>query len=54
MTLPRCSFVQEVSRRVGEAGGLENDASCIARNERMRGHAQADVDAFYRIMLGPF
>jgi 2-polyprenyl-6-methoxyphenol hydroxylase-like FAD-dependent oxidoreductase len=25
---PRCSFVQEVSRRVGEAGGLENDASC--------------------------
>ena len=51
---PRCSFVQDVSRKVGEAGGLENDASCIARNQRMREGAQADVDGFYRIMLGEF
>ncbi len=51
---PRCSFVQDVSRKVGEAGGLENDASCIVRNQSMRENAQADVDRFYRMMLADF
>lgn len=50
---PRCAFVQDVSRKVGEAGGLENDASCQVRNERMKAGAQADVDRFYGQMLGP-
>ncbi len=45
---PKCQFVQEVSRRVGEAGGLESEATCAARNERMRAQAQADVNSFYR------
>lgn len=45
---PKCQFVQEVSRRVGEAGGLESEATCAARNDRMRAQAQADVDSFYR------
>ncbi|MCZ4316941.1 FAD-dependent oxidoreductase [Comamonadaceae bacterium G21597-S1] len=45
---PKCAFVQEASRRVGEAGGTESADSCVARNERMRAHAQADVDTFYR------
>jgi 2-polyprenyl-6-methoxyphenol hydroxylase-like FAD-dependent oxidoreductase len=44
---PKCQFVQDVSRRVGEAGGLESEATCAARNERMRDQAQADVDSFY-------
>ncbi|NYE23093.1 FAD-dependent oxidoreductase [Pigmentiphaga litoralis] len=51
---PRCAFVQDVSRKVGEAGGLENDASCLVRNARMKAGAQADVDRFYAQMLGPF
>lgn len=45
---PKCQFVQDVSRSVGEAGGLENADTCIARNVRMREQAQADVDNFYR------
>ncbi len=45
---PKCAFVQEASRRVGEAGGTESAGSCAARNERMRAQAQADVDTFYR------
>lgn len=45
---PKCAFVQEASRRVGEAGGLENASTCAARNDRMRAHAQTDVDTFYR------
>jgi 2-polyprenyl-6-methoxyphenol hydroxylase-like FAD-dependent oxidoreductase len=44
---PKCSFVQDVSRRVGEAGGLERADTCAARDARMREHAQADVDGFY-------
>jgi 2-polyprenyl-6-methoxyphenol hydroxylase-like FAD-dependent oxidoreductase len=44
----KCSFVQEASRRVGEAGGAESASSCAARNARMREQAQADVDTFYR------
>lgn len=45
---PKCQFVQDVSRRVGEAGGMENADTCVARNARMRERAQADVDDFYR------
>lgn len=45
---PKCAFVQQASRRVGEAGGLESASTCVARNARMREHAQADVDSFYR------
>jgi 2-polyprenyl-6-methoxyphenol hydroxylase-like FAD-dependent oxidoreductase len=45
---PKCQFVQEASRRVGEAGGTESASSCVARNVRMRENAQADVDTFYR------
>ena len=45
---PKCAFVQEASRRVGEAGGQESASTCVARNARMREQAQADVDAFYR------
>jgi len=45
---PKCTFVQDVSRRVGEAGGLESADTCAARNVRMREQAQADVDHFYR------
>ncbi len=45
---PKCAFVQEASRRVGEAGGQENTSTCAARNARMREQAQADVDTFYR------
>lgn len=51
---PRCAFVQDVSRKVGEAGGMENDASCLVRNDRMKAGAQADVDRFYAQMLGPY
>ncbi|MDB5966679.1 MAG: monooxygenase FAD-binding protein [Polaromonas sp.] len=45
---PKCRFVQTVSRQVGEAGGMESADTCLARNARMRGQAQADVDSFYR------
>jgi len=48
---PKCAFVQEASRRVGEAGGAENASTCAARNDRMRAHAQADVDTFYRKLV---
>lgn len=45
---PVCAFVQEASRRVGEAGALETDADVATRNARMRdGGAQAQVDQFY-------
>jgi 2-polyprenyl-6-methoxyphenol hydroxylase-like FAD-dependent oxidoreductase len=45
---PKCQFVQDVSRRVGEAGGMESANTCVSRNARMREQAQADVDNFYR------
>jgi 2-polyprenyl-6-methoxyphenol hydroxylase-like FAD-dependent oxidoreductase len=43
----RCSFVQEASQRVGEAGAVEDAAACLARDERLRREGQAGVDAFY-------
>jgi 2-polyprenyl-6-methoxyphenol hydroxylase-like FAD-dependent oxidoreductase len=47
----RCRFVQEASRRVGEAGATETLAATVARDERMRRTAQSDVDQFYARML---
>jgi 2-polyprenyl-6-methoxyphenol hydroxylase-like FAD-dependent oxidoreductase len=45
---PVCAFVQDASRRVGEAGALETDADVAARDAAMRaGGAQTQVDAFY-------
>lgn len=45
---PMCRFVQEASRKVGEAGAVEDAASCVRRNMAMRQTAQQQVDAFYR------
>lgn len=44
---PVCRFVQDASRRVGEAGAVEDAASCARRNAAMREGAQQQVDAFY-------
>jgi 2-polyprenyl-6-methoxyphenol hydroxylase-like FAD-dependent oxidoreductase len=33
---PRCKFVQDTSRAVGEEGNLDDPAACRARNEKMR------------------
>ncbi|WP_198085929.1 FAD-dependent oxidoreductase [Variovorax sp. E3] len=44
---PMCRFVQDASRKVGEAGALEDAESCARRNAAMRSGAQQQVDAFY-------
>lgn len=49
----RCKFVQEESRRVGQAGAVENLEATVIRNERMRSGAQRDVDAFYARIAEP-
>jgi 2-polyprenyl-6-methoxyphenol hydroxylase-like FAD-dependent oxidoreductase len=49
----RCRFVQEESRRVGQAGAVENFEATTIRNERMRAGAQRDVDAFYARIAEP-
>ncbi len=49
----RCRFVQEESRRVGQAGAIENPEAATIRNERMRSGAQRDVDAFYLRIAEP-
>ncbi|MFA6265579.1 MAG: FAD-dependent monooxygenase [Pseudolabrys sp.] len=49
----RCKFVQDASRRVGEAGATEDAAASIRRNERMRSAAQQDVNDFYARMAEP-
>lgn len=49
----RCNFVQEASRKVGEAGGLETDEACKLRDQRMRSAGQQGVDAFYERMAQP-
>ncbi|MBY0337536.1 MAG: FAD-dependent monooxygenase [Acetobacteraceae bacterium] len=46
----RCALVQDTSRRVGEAGGLEDEAACAARDARLRESGQATVDGFYARM----
>lgn len=45
---PMCRFVQDASRKVGEAGAVEDAASCARRNTAMQAVAQQQVDAFYR------
>ncbi|SFP18171.1 FAD-dependent oxidoreductase [Variovorax sp. 770b2] len=45
---PMCRFVQDASRKVGEAGAVEDAASCARRNTAMQQMAQQQVDAFYR------
>jgi 2-polyprenyl-6-methoxyphenol hydroxylase-like FAD-dependent oxidoreductase len=45
---PACKFVQDASRRVGEAGATEDPESCVSRNSGMRETAQQHVDSFYR------
>lgn len=47
---PLCKFVQDTSRKVGEAGASEDDATLSARNRAMRESAQAQVNAFYQQM----
>lgn len=44
---PVCRFVQDASRKVGEAGAVEDAASCARRNAAMREGGQRQVDAFY-------
>lgn len=45
--LPVCQFVQDASRRVGEAGAVEDAQSCMTRNEAMKTNAQHQVEQFY-------
>lgn len=49
----RCKFVQDASRRVGEAGAIEDAAASQIRNTRMQAGAQKDVDSFYARMAEP-
>ncbi|MDM0053842.1 FAD-dependent oxidoreductase [Variovorax sp. J22R115] len=44
---PMCRFVQEASRKVGEAGAVETSGDCAERDRILREHAQAQVDHFY-------
>ena len=45
---PICQFVQNASRKVGEAGASEDASMLAARNDNMRRFAQQSVDDFYR------
>ncbi len=49
----RCKFVQDASRRVGEAGAIEDAEATIHRNKRMQASAQQDVDTFYARIAEP-
>jgi 2-polyprenyl-6-methoxyphenol hydroxylase-like FAD-dependent oxidoreductase len=49
----RCKFVQDESRKVGQAGAVEDLKATALRNERMRDGAQRDVDKFYARILEP-
>jgi 2-polyprenyl-6-methoxyphenol hydroxylase-like FAD-dependent oxidoreductase len=49
----RCKFVQDASRRVGEAGATEDAEATIRRDTRMQASAQQDVDNFYVRMAEP-
>ena len=44
---PVCTFVQNVSRAVGEAGAAETGGDVETRNAELRQTAQAKVDGFY-------
>ncbi|MGT2455487.1 FAD-dependent monooxygenase [Cupriavidus basilensis] len=47
---PLCKFVQDTSRKVGEAGAREDATLLTARNETMLRTAQRQVDDFYARM----
>lgn len=47
---PMCRFVQDASRKVGEAGAQEDPETCERRNLAMRETAQGQVDDFYRAL----
>ena len=47
----RCEFVQDASRRVGEAGAVE-DLAATAPKRTHAGGAQRDVDTFYARIAG--
>ncbi|AEI82783.1 monooxygenase FAD-binding protein (plasmid) [Cupriavidus necator N-1] len=47
---PLCKFVQDTSRKVGEAGAREGATLLAARNETMQRTAQRQVDDFYARM----
>lgn len=49
----RCKFVQDASRRVGEAGAIEDAEATVQRNKRMQASAQQDVDTFYARIAEP-
>ncbi len=49
---PTCRFVQDASRRVGEAGAQEGEGNFGERMLAMRTGAQAQVDAFYQTLDG--
>lgn len=49
----RCKFVQDASRRVGEAGAIEDTEATVQRNKRMQASAQQDVDTFYARIAEP-
>ena len=49
---PVCTFVQDVSRAVGEAGAREDAAALAGRDARMRREAQGAVDDFYARLRG--
>lgn len=49
----RCSYAQEESRKVGEAGGLERQDDVRIRDQRLSAQGQADVDRFYERMAQP-
>jgi 2-polyprenyl-6-methoxyphenol hydroxylase-like FAD-dependent oxidoreductase len=44
---PVCAFVQDASRRVGEAGALERPEDIAARNAALIAGGQQQVDTFY-------
>lgn len=48
---PVCQFVQDASRRVGEAGAVEDPDSCLKRNQGMKDNAQNQVDQFYEKLV---
>lgn len=50
LRFPMCRFVQDASRKVGEAGAQEDPAALQGRNDAMRKSAQLQVDLFHARM----
>ncbi|MEO7241297.1 MAG: FAD-dependent oxidoreductase [Variovorax sp.] len=45
---PVCKFVQDASRRIGDAGAQEDRQACLRRDLALRQQGQQQVDDFYR------